>query len=456
MRPYEIVLTILLAVGALSLMSTRLLRPMVWLVVTGCVLLAHLFFEGAHWQMIPAYAAALLFAGVVILKVPDKRIFFASAVLLLCVASWILSALLPMFRMPAPTGHYPVGTRVVHLPAANQAERELMIQVWYPAAPSRRPFAPYRRRSETTLQSSYQSVLPTNSRLEAPVSNGNGHFPVLLFSPGWGGRRTQNTYLAEELASHGYIVVGIDHPGNSGPTAFPDGHVDQPGAGGQLDFATQSLEEIESSAEKELMRQTADVIQVLDALERMNEDTTNPFYQRLDMGRVGALGHSFGGAVSAQAALQDSRVAAALDLDGSLFGRVQREGLSKPFMFIEEDAAQYPDPAKRTAVDRINAALDENDLAMMRKYGAYRVFLHGSTHESFTDHNLFSPLVSLSGAGTIPKYREISIIREYALAFFDKALRGGDSALLKSLPGPYPEAALEVIRPEQSGRGGGD
>jgi hypothetical protein len=82
----------------------------------------------------------------------------------------------------------------------------------------------------------------------------------------------------------------------------------------------------------------------------------------------------------------------------------------------------------------------------MRKFGAYRVFLHGSTHESFTDHSLRSPLASLSGAGKIPKYREYEILRAYTLAFFDKTLRGGDPALLKEIPGPYPEATLEVIR----------
>ena len=452
MRLFEVLLTVLLAGSACSLMSQRLLHPWIWLAVDGCVLLAHLIFEGAHWQMGPAYVAFLLFAAAVILRMQSGRMVFAVAMLLLCAGAVCVSAILPMFRLPAPTGPHPVGTRVMYLPGSGKG-RDLMIQVWYPAAAARGRYAPYRRLGETTFDSSYQSVLATNSRLQAPAAK--GIFPVLLFSPAWGGRRTQNTYLTEDLASHGYVVVGVDHPGNSGPTLFPDGHVDQPGTGEQLDFDS-NIANVRAAADRELERETADMLQVLDALERMNEETDSPFCQRLDLKRVGAFGHSFGGAVGAEAALEDSRIAAVLDLDGSLFGRVQREGLPKPFLFIEEDLPMYSDPEKRTTADRINDALDDGDLAMMQKCGAYRVFLHGSTHTSFTDRSLFSPLARLSGAGTIPKEREYAIIRQYALAFFDKTLRGADPALLREVPGPFPEATLGLIHPAQGGREGGE
>jgi dienelactone hydrolase len=323
------------------------------------------------------------------------------------------------------------------------------VTVWYPAAASHRPFAAYRRREETTRQSSYQDVLPTNSRLEAPVADGS--FPVLLFSPAWGGRRTQNTYLVEELASHGYVVAAMDHPGNSGPTAYQDGHVAQPATGDAMDFATLSLGQIDAEGAKEVERETADEIGVLDALVGMNQDAASVFHQRLDTTRVGALGHSFGGAVGAEAAIEDGRIKAALDLDGSLFGRMQREGLPKPFMFIEQDLPVYADSAKRSVPDLINDALNASDLEAMRKFGAYRIFLHGSTHESFTDHSLFSPLARLSGVGRIPADREYEIVRAYALAFFDKALRGADPALLKEVPGPYREATLQLIPADRPG-----
>ncbi len=449
MRLIEILLTILLVVSACSLVWRRLL-PYICLFIDLLLLVLHLILEGGHWQMIPVYAGVLVFAGAIALRGRGWRMAGAAGVVLLCAASIALSALLPMFRLPAPTGSYPVGMRIMQVKAGG---RDVVVQVWYPAAASHKPFAAYRRREETTRQSSYQDVLPTNSRLEAPVADGS--FPVLLFSPAWGGRRTQNTYLTEDLASHGYVVAAMDHPGNSGPTVYRDGHVDQPATGDAMDFGTLSLDEINAEGAKEVERETADEIGVLDALEGMNQDRKSPFYQRLDTTRVGALGHSFGGAVGAEAAIEDGRIKAALDLDGSLFGRMQREGLPKPFMFIEQDLPVYADLAKRSVPDLINDALNASDLEAMRKFGAYRIFLHGSTHESFTDHSLFSPVARLSGVGRIPADREYAIVRAYALAFFDKALKGADPKLLNEVPGPYPEATLQLVPAEQM-RGSGE
>ena len=444
MRPLEIVLVVLLA-GSASSLVLRGLRPWAWLVADVCVLAAHLLIEGGHWQMIPAYAALLVFAATLTAHSKLLHIAGMAGVLALCVTSCALSAVLPMFRLPAPTGSYLVGTRILQISDSDKPDRQMVVQLWYPASPSHEPFASYRRREETTRQSSYQAVLPTNSRLHAPVAN--GLFPLLLFSPAWGGRRTQNTYLVEDLASHGFVVAAIDHPGNSGPTLYEDGHVDQPATGEAMDLATLNLDQINAHGASEVERQTADEIAVLNTLGRMSQDPGSPFYRHLDLTRVGAFGHSIGGAVAAAAAIKDDRIKAALDLDGSFFGQMQRDGLRKPFMFIEEDLPVYADPAKRSSFDLINDALNASDLEAMKKSGAYRIFLHGSTHESFTDRSLFSPLRRLSGVGSIPANREYEIVRAYALAFFDKTLRNADPALLKQVPGPYREATLELIPP---------
>jgi hypothetical protein len=93
----------------------------------------------------------------------------------------------------------------------------------------------------------------------------------------------------------------------------------------------------------------------------------------------------------------------------------------------------------------INHLLDTGDQAMLEKSNAYRITLHGSTHSSFTDRSLFSPLQRFSGFGTIPVAREYFIIRSYALAFFDKTLRGENPALLNGTDRPFPEATLEFL-----------
>lgn len=458
MRSLEILLALLVAVSAFSLFFRRASRAFLaaLLLLDTLVLALHAVLEGPHWQMFPLYLAIVLFAAVIALPRSLWRSLAATAMLVLLVSTCAASAVMPMFRLPRPTGPYPIGTRIFYLVDDHpyqdaffgpQQHRGLMIQIWYPAAPSRMPYAPYRRRAETSLLSSYQSVIPTHSRLDAPVAaSSNGRFPVLLFNPAWNGRRTQNTYLVEDLASHGYVVIGIDHTGNSGPIAFPDGRVFQEPYIQQMDFKLNTLEEIEAEGEREVNRQTRDNIFVLDQLEKMNADPASPFYQRLDTNRAGALGHSFGGAVAALASLEDPRIRSAVDLDGSLWGRVQRDGIPKPFMFITEDAAPYPQQLVEESNEaRIDEALDKSDFATVHIYGVFHVGIHGSTHTSFTDHSLLSPFKRWSGAGTVPAGREYAIIREYTLAFFDKTLRSQDPPLLKQLGSPMPEVSVEDV-----------
>jgi pimeloyl-ACP methyl ester carboxylesterase len=460
MRIFEVAVVGLLSAGAVWSLICGVRCKAILSIFCGFVLIAlflHLTFEGAHWQMAPAYLGVLVFAGLLFLRNPASFMLTAGAwtVIFLVLFASSLSAILPMFRLPRPTGPYSIGTQVVYMVDQNRDEdaahglgrkRELMVQIWYPAAASRNPYAPYRRRQETTLLSSYQSVLPTHSRWNAPVSQEGAAFPVLLYNPTWNGRRTVNTYLVEDLASHGFVVVGIDHTYNSEPVAFPDGRVVSSVVVKEMNFAENSPQTVESAAEKELAKQTADDIFVLDRLEAMSDDPKSVFHGRLDTDNAGALGHSFGGAVSAQAAYQDPRIRAALDLDGSLFGEVQREGLRKPFMFIEEDTYRPAslDLSRLDNAGRIDAILDQNDNSMFEKSDGVRVRLHGSTHFSFTDKALFSPIKSLSDAGKILPRRQYFIIRSYAVAFFEEALKGKTSFLLDSGKSSFPEASFEV------------
>ena len=89
-------------------------------------------------------------------------------------------------------------------------------------------------------------------------------------------------------------------------------------------------------------------------------------------------------------------------------------------------------------------ALDQNDDSMFEKSDGIRIRLHGSTHFSFTDRALFSPIKSLSDAGRLSPRREYFIIRSYALAFFEEALKGKASPLLDSGKSPFPESSLEL------------
>lgn len=117
----------------------------------------------------------------------------------------------------ANQGKYPVGVKtlaVVHEKQLNTQnftavqDRPLMLEVWYPAVDSAagEPLATYE--NVTRLHKPF-SLLGASHRDAAPQTS--AQFPLVVLSHGYTGYRTIMYYLGEHLASHGYVVVGIDH-----------------------------------------------------------------------------------------------------------------------------------------------------------------------------------------------------------------------------------------------------
>ena len=126
----------------------------------------------------------------------------------------------PEVRLPKPTGSAAVGTDQVQLVDRARAGRRLMLTRWYPAAAgaARRPLAPYASpRLATAL-----GLPAVRAHARDRARPRRGPLPVVLFSPGLGGPRVIYQALAEDLASHGYLVIAVDHTGEA-PVEFADG-----------------------------------------------------------------------------------------------------------------------------------------------------------------------------------------------------------------------------------------
>ncbi|MGD0857912.1 MAG: dienelactone hydrolase family protein [Terracidiphilus sp.] len=460
MRPLELLLVFLIAAAAVRMLigcwprTGRLLAAASLLAAA-----AHGIIEGAHWQMIPAYAAAGIL-GLAAWKPGGGRIrarrFPAWSALLLTSSSVLCSLLLPMFRLPTPTGPYPVGTSILYFKDATRIEdatqagdfpRELVVQLWYPAQPSHNRLARYREPRETNALSSYQSVLPTNSRVDAPVASAGAPFPVILFNHGWRGRRTNDTFLTEELASQGYVVASIDHTYNASLVAFPDGRVVHGNAANDIDAPESSTpERVRIIWNRELAKWVADQRFVLDRLDAMNRAAGSPWFERLDAERAGAIGHSFGGAAATAVCAEDRRVRAAVNMDGWFFDAIHERGPNQPLLVIDANTGQVSEtPGPSAKVEAVLDATDSADTeASLRRFGGYLLSVKGAAHDDFTDQPLISPLRSLSHCGPIPARRIQSIVRSYVVAFFNKTLRGEDSGILDAHSNPYSEAWLDA------------
>ena len=481
MQTFEILTAVFALLASILLVAAphrrRWIRVACALVATA--LLVQLAWEGSHWQVWPLYLACLLAllcglwgAG---LSRPLRWIAASAGVLLIAIA-FVLSWAFPMFRLPTPTGPFAVGTRIFPLIDRSRNEtagtspsgkRELIIQAWYPAEPpqgiaglwpGRR--AAYQRVGELTRRASYRSVLKTNSFQDALVKSG-GPYPVVLYNPAWQGERTEGTFQAEELASHGFVVVAIDHTFFGGLVQFPDGRVaDSRNAPELGSFENSTMPEQAALGARYVHLEAEDDVFVLNQLQAMNEDPTSPFFHRLDMQRVGAMGYSVGGAVAEEAAFADSRIRSALDLDGWSFGELQHRGLAKPLMVIYESRANtiptedelHSGPKAQQLYWQFSAQDFVHVTESLREYGGWLLFVSGTNHVDFSDRSLFSPLRKWTGGGTLDPRRAHAVMNAYTLAFFEQTLNGTKEPLLDQSSSAYPEVDFQHFPAKQPAR----
>lgn len=463
MRPLEIAGFLLAILPVLALLAVLPVSVGLAAALLSCgVLLTAGVWQGAYWQLVPLYAGVVLSVAALLLFAQQPRwvrIALATAVTALLVATATFTYILPMFRLPRPTGNYAVGTRILHLVDPHRMEthvagarhaREIMVQVWYPAKPNGQHLANYRRRRETTHLSRYMDVLWTHSYLNAPVAGQGGPYPVLLFNPAWKGQRTQNTFQMEDLASHGFIVVAIDHTYNSGPVAFPDGRIVRTVDVHDIDdFHDATLAQQMAVGDEEVRIEAGDDSMVLDYLSSADKNPASPWFQHVDASNAGAFGHSFGGAAAAQTCYQDPRVKAAINMDGWVFGDAAIHGLAKPFMLMYEAgpplaSADLTSPDQQTRRYAKLSLWDSNNMKRtMQQFGGYIVTIRNTRHFNFADRALFSPIRRLTDAGKISPRRAHAIIEDYTLQFFSHYLLNKSAPLLSMQSSPYKEVQFE-------------
>jgi hypothetical protein len=368
-----------------------------------------------------------------------------------------MSLVYPPIATPKPTGQFDIGTIVFHLVDRDRREtldttargpREVMIQIWYPVDRD--------NESGVSLTGPMALVRSCAFRADdhpagAPLSKAQLIYPLLIFSPSWHGQRGQNSFQVDELVSHGFVVVGIDHPYSSAITVFPDGRI----ARAQLsNFVNLSSDEALRASfrynERVLRTRVQDVEFVVEELKQLDRSSGSSILAgRLDFDRLGIFGYSFGGAVAAQTCWLDRRFRAGLDLDGTLFGDVAEAGVEQPFAFLVEKT-EPPLLNKSTVLDpekRRYAWLGQRDFEeqrnSMKRHGGYWLGISGTQHVNFTDPPR-SPTLGyyLDEAGSIDAVRAMSIINAYTLAFFEKHLNRRSENLLVGPSRAYPEVDI--------------
>ncbi|WP_035286450.1 alpha/beta hydrolase family protein [Actinokineospora spheciospongiae] len=334
----------------------------------------------------------------------------------------------PRLELPRPTGFSAVGRHTEQLVDRTRADpwvpeagpRRLMVTVFYPAVPGSGRQAAYLGQDEAAALTGYAEF---GDELPGPVLASTrvwsrekavpapGRHPLVLLSPGYTVHRHTMTGLAEDLASHGYVVAAVDHAYEAVGVRFPAGVLpcaacDLPGRVGPLPVAA---------------NRAVDLRFVLDHLRHL------PWVDRT---RVAAVGHSMGGLATAAVMRLDPRVRAGVNLDGPL---LPAEGVGdRPYLLLGTEDEHSP-----------GSTQDPSWAAAWPALTGWKRWLTaaGADHFSFTDLDLLVQQAGLFPDLPLTGARGLELTRAYTRAFLDQHLRGRPRDLLT---GPSP-ANPEIV-----------
>ena len=361
--------------------------------------------------------------------------------------------------LPTLNNTNPVGVKIIAMidenrldPFTNKTQfRELMVSLFYPVdgAPSQLlvdqqanfysgkadPVTPYMPPATAAnfdaLLAEFGVVKGTFSRLftrceaNAPMPKALSSYPLVMFSPGAAASRFIYTTIAQETARKGYIVACLDHSYDALVVEFPDGRM------------IHGIE-IDSPYIVELMVQVRahDVSFVLDEL--VSSSLLSSYNINVD--DTIAFGHSLGGATTAEVMLNDTRIKGGMNLDGKLFGLMEKPDtrLSKPF--IQFGRAR-------------NGTNEDQDREWKGLSGwKLELQLEEAAHSTFSDFPLLAEAIGLRKKlgrkgdellGKVDGLRVLEIVVAYVTAFAEYVLTGKNSTLLSDDGGGrFPEVKV--------------
>jgi dienelactone hydrolase len=376
--------------------------------------------------------------------------------------------------LPGPTGKHKVGRISIELTDQNRLEaysnekedkkRELVIWIWYPAEPlTASKSAIYLPDKWSEADFVYGVKLSTakfecHSFENAPVASCQSIYPVIIFSQA-GFSVLSYSAIIEEIASHGYVIVGINHTYDAPVTVFTDGRV--------IPVSQKFMERVNSRAGsiKEAFQfraavadyKTADIQFVVDQLENIINRGSSVLAGRLDLTRLGVFGHSLGGNAALDFCRKDDRCKVAVNLDGANWNEVGKVGLRKPAMIIAAEHPEFSLPCDQMVNTKFFPSIkwcEEEQLLVSQGWQiiidqatpGYALTILGAKHINFSDIQfadlpLDSPFQVVMGAARPELIWRITC--DYLLAMFDTYLKSKTpSSLLDGSKKPYQQVVF--------------
>ncbi|KAK1957381.1 platelet-activating factor acetylhydrolase [Colletotrichum sublineola] len=343
-------------------------------------------------------------------------------------------------QIPAPTGEHNVGAQRFVVPFLNEGDpvwpngiaTEYLVTLYYPTSDEKPCPKPY---LETELTELYASLWGYNiSHLTSTVrwnasylDEGTG--PTLLFGPGGWGPPTDGNYIViSDLVSHGYVVAAIDHIYEQPFVRYPNGTGVYGLSPAFSNYTNEWVEKLHATRVKQQLH-------FIDYFPSLVADLKAPF----NTDKYGAFGVSLGGSAALNVALESDVVAAAINVDGTIFGRLNSTSdsdLKKPSLIL--------------GFQNHNANTDRtwNNFRAWQT-GWWRLLsVDGTTHGDWSDRTIWKIFGTTRPLGPIDGNRMVKISRTFIRAFLDKVLIGTEQPLLDTPSADFPEVHWDEIHDE--------
>jgi dienelactone hydrolase len=342
--------------------------------------------------------------------------------------------------------------------------RELVLWVWYPATThdtaERAEYLPSPWTPVTDFLGIDVAGIRTHAVAEAPLSDEQADYPVLVLSPS-GFPPLFLTAIAEELASTGYVVVGVNHTYETAVTAFADGRtvpMNPAAVGGALGPQVGPHQPVFRQRAALCNYKAEDLGSVANYLERLEPGPTGLSADRLDLTRLGALGHSFGGNAAVEWCRADPRCRAAANMDGAIWTEVGTLGLPRPVLQLLAEHPEFGMSGAQAVGAGVTSDAAWYDAEKALTFGGWRMIhdhakpaltvqIAGATHMSFMDVPFLplreeSPVKSMLAATAIDPRRMWRITSDVLASFFAQHLDGVDSRAPADVIADLPEITL--------------
>lgn len=359
-------------------------------------------------------------------------------------------------QLPRPTGCYNIGISTHFLKDISrhhhndEKSQPLLVHIYYPSVEIQKEYPPYLCNTMHLYKEKILHTYKVSSKdleyldgimdwamPDAPIDAKNSPFPVLFFSPGFFMAAQLYSSLIEEMASHGYVVVAINHTDACWPVMFPDGSVP---------IILPDLANIFFNKERSCI-QTFDMTQetwIKDVEFVLSWLRNQPLMESLDLSCMGIFGHSFGGSTAIEAIRQYAAFRAVVNLDGLLFGPNWDKQFKSPSLFVIAEKQITHEDALNTGltIEQIDSLLARCSRKVFDqlKDNSFYVTVKDADHSTFVDSKLIkSPLIK----NELNPRRGIETTRTLLVDFFDHYLRNKKLTVLKKENPRVPDIFIE-------------